>query len=65
VSEHRTTKSGYRYGVVSADEIVRRSGEHFSWSCGEKNCGAWIQGGPGALAEHRRVVHPDAAQTWR
>lgn len=55
--EWRTTRSGYRYAVVKVDELVREAGEPFTWSCGMKNCGAHIQGGEAALAEHRRVVH--------
>jgi hypothetical protein len=53
------TRSGYVFGIVSADDLLKEAGgpDEFTWSCGEKNCGAWIQGGRGALSEHRRVVH--------
>ena len=51
------TRSGYRYGIVPVDDLVREAGEYFTWSCGIPRCGAWIQGGAGALADHQRVVH--------
>lgn len=53
----RTTRSGYRFQVVKADDIVKEADEHLTWGCGEKNCGVVVQGGRQALAEHRRVVH--------
>jgi hypothetical protein len=54
------TRSGYRYERIKAAELLPREGdEPFSYSCGEKNCGAFIQGGPAALKEHRHTVHPE------
>jgi hypothetical protein len=57
---HGVTRSGYRYQIVHVDEIARTvDGDWFTWTCGEENCGLLVQGGAGALAEHRRVVHGD------
>lgn len=55
-----TTRSGYRYQRIKAAELLPEDEEEpFSYSCGEKHCGAFIQGGQTALTEHRHTVHPD------
>jgi hypothetical protein len=54
------TRSGYRYERIKAAELLPEGdGEPFSFSCGEKSCGAFIQGGSAALKEHRHTVHPE------
>lgn len=59
MGEWRTTRSGYRYRVVNVGDHVREAGEPFTWNCGVKNCGAHIQGGVAALAEHMRIIHKE------
>lgn len=54
------TRSGYRYERIKAAELLpKKDDEPFSYSCGEKGCGAFIQGGSAALKEHRHTVHPE------
>jgi hypothetical protein len=57
MSETRRTRTGYRYGVVTADEIVRQAGGDFTLLCQEEGCWLIVQGGQQAMAEHQRVVH--------
>jgi len=54
---HGVTRSGYRYGIVSAQELVERAGGYFVQQCPEKNCWLLVQGGDQAMAEHRKTVH--------
>lgn len=63
MGEWRTTRSGYRFEIVKADDLVAEAGDPFGWSCGEKNCGAHIQGGTAGLNAHRRTVHGDSYGT--
>ena len=51
------TRTGYRYGIISADQLVKEARGHFTQTCPEKYCWMFIQGGDQAMTEHRRTVH--------
>lgn len=53
------TRTGYRYGVISADRIVSEASGHFTQTCPEQGCWLIVQGGDQAMADHRRTVHRD------
>lgn len=57
--ETRRTRSGYEYGVESADEIVRRAGENLTLMCQRDGCWLIVQGGQQAMADHIKTVHRD------
>jgi cytochrome c2 len=49
------TRSGYRYEIVSAADLVTEAGEHFAWTC--RFCHTRIQGGQRGLGAHQQTVH--------
>jgi hypothetical protein len=60
MGEWRTTRSGYTFQIVSAQEVVDALADdelYFTWTCGRPRCGLLVQGGRAGLGAHLRTCH--------
>lgn len=57
--EYGVTRTGYRYGNLTVEQIVREARGAFTQQCQHDGCWLIVQGGDQAMTDHIRTVHKD------